>query len=92
MGNKIGGSGGGSSTAPLAAHGDANQLDTATSNSEAVGHNVNNRLPSNGEDGEEPVGEVPPPMQPISSMPVKPSELTCPTGIDKVIKKKLIDH
>ena len=83
MGNKIGGSGGGNATAPLAADAN-NQLESnATSNTENVSH----RLTSNGgnEEGEEPVGEVPPPMQPISSIPVKPSELPCPSGIEKVI-------
>ena len=81
MGNKIGGSGGGSSAAPLTASSDPNQLENATSNTENISH----RLTSNGEDGEDPVGEVPPPMQPMSTIPVKPSELPCPSGLEKVI-------
>ena len=82
MGNKIGGSGGGSSAAPISADTNNQLENNATSNTENISH----RLTTNGgnEDGEEAVGEVPPPMQPISSIPVKPSELTCPSGIEKV--------
>ena len=84
MGNRIGSSGSGSTAAPLAANSDVNQLDNVVSHTEGICSNVNSRLTSNSEDGEEPVGEVPPPMQPISSIPVKPSELPCPSGIEKV--------
>ena len=85
MGNKIGGSGGSSSTAPLVGHADMNPSNNSMPHIEGVGSNISHqRLTSNGEDGEEPVGEVPPPMQPISSIPVKPSDLSCPSGIEKV--------
>ena len=79
MGNRNS-SGGGSSAAPLTANSDPSQLENTTSNTENVSH----RLTSNGEDGEDHVGEVPPPMQPIASIPVKPSELPCPLGVEKV--------
>ena len=86
MGNKVSSSGGGNAvTGTLAANSDVNELETPQTHNECGGSsNITHRLPSNGEDGEEPVGEVPPPMQPISSIPVKPSELPCPPGIDKV--------
>ena len=53
---------------------------------------IGNRLlpPANGEDAEEQVVEVPPPMQPISSIPVKPSDLSCPPGIEEVGKMQNI--
>ena len=86
MGNKVSSSGGGNAaTGTLAANSDVNELENPQNQNECGGSsNISHRLPSNGEDGEEPVGEVPPPMQPISSIPVKPSELPCPPGIDKV--------
>ena len=84
MGNKIGGSGGSSSTAPLVGHSEVNQSDNPATHTEGISSNITSRLTSNGEDVEEHVGEVPPPMQPISSIPVKPSDLSCPSGIEKV--------
>ena len=86
MGNKVSSSGGGNAaTGTLAANSDVNELENPQTQNECGGSsNISHRLPSNGEDGEEHVGEVPPPMQPISSIPVKPSELPCPPGIDKV--------
>ena len=85
MGNKIGSSSGGTSAAPLAANPDVNQLDNSGPHTEGNNHCASNRLPTNGEDGEDAVGEVPPPMKPMSSIPVQPSEL--PSGIEKVGSK-----
>ena len=78
----FGSSSGGTSAAPLAASLDVNQMDNSGPHTEGNNHCTSNRLPTNGEDGEEAVGEVPPPMKPISSIPVQPSEL--PSGIEKV--------
>ena len=82
MGNKIGSSGSSSSAAHLTTSADVNQLENTASHTEGINPSASNRLTTNGEDGEDAVGEVPPPMKPISSIPVQPSEL--PSGIEKV--------
>ena len=76
MGNKIGGSG--SNATAGVGQSDLNQLEDPTKHTDA-----GNRLTANGEDGEDPSVEVPPPMQPFSSIPLKPSEPSS-SGVEKV--------